>query len=75
MLGATAISTSPRHQRSRSIASDALRRRALERLYERRETLNELIATLQRYQDERRRLLAPCIDISAARKWSLSSAR
>ncbi|HXK03213.1 MAG TPA: hypothetical protein VMS37_12480 [Verrucomicrobiae bacterium] len=74
MLGALAISISY-HQRSRTSASDAIRRRALERLYERRETLNELIDTLQRYQEERRRLLAPCIDISVARKCSLGSVR
>ena len=49
-------------------ATDDIRRRALERLYERRSTVDELILVLERYQRERQ--LAPCISISAARKCS-----
>jgi len=75
MLGALAISISCHQQRTRTSASDAIRKRALERLYERRETLNELIDTLQRYQDQRKCLLAPCVAINAAPKCSLGSAR
>jgi hypothetical protein len=48
--------------------SDEIRRRALERLYERRATVDELIVVLERYQQERRP--APCIDISVGRKYS-----
>ena len=50
--------------------SDDVRRRALERLYERRATVDELIDVLERYQQERQSTLAPCIDITAGRTWS-----
>jgi len=63
-----AILTSPYEQRSPSRATDDIRRRALERLYERRATVDELICTLERYQQQRRQ--AVCIDISAGRKCS-----
>jgi len=51
-----------------STPSDDIRRRALERLYERRETILDLIGTLERYQEGQRQKLAPCVDISAGRK-------
>ena len=54
--------------------SDDIRRRALQRLYERRATVDELIGVLEQYQQDRRRI-APCIDISAGRKCSSDCAR
>ena len=39
------------NQRSRSADSDAIRRRALERLYERRTAVDHLIESLERYQE------------------------
>ena len=58
------------YQENRASVSDSIRRRALERLYERRATVDELIDALERYQEERRQRVAPCISIAAARKWS-----
>jgi len=63
---ATLISSSPQTSR----LSDEIRKRALERLYERLDTVDELILALENYIEERRSALAPCIPISAARKWS-----
>ena len=64
MLAHLPTSISSYHER----VTDDIRRRALERLYERRATVDELILVLERYQRERQ--LAPCINISAARKCS-----
>jgi hypothetical protein len=58
------------HQENRSAVSAEIRQRALARLYERRATVDELIESLERYQEERRQRVAPCISIAAARKWS-----
>ena len=55
-------------ERNRFTGSDAIRRRALERLYERRATVDELIDSLERYQQQRPQ--AVCIEISAGRKCS-----
>jgi hypothetical protein len=70
----TAQSASPKSSYRESITND-VRRRALERLYERREIVSELISVLEKYQDQRRGRLAPCIDISVARKCLSGSAR
>jgi len=56
-------------ERNRFTGSDSIRRRALERLYERRATVDELIDSLERYQQHRQQA-AQCIDISAGRKCS-----
>ena len=45
-------------ERNRLVAADAIRRRALERLYERRETVKTLIAALEGYQRSRETRLA-----------------
>jgi hypothetical protein len=60
---------------SSDAASDEVRLRALLRLYERRETVNELISVLEKYEQERMPRRAPCIDISAARKCLSGSAQ
>ena len=58
-------------ERSRIRASDMIRQRALERLYERRATVDELIDVLERYQQQGcEQTLAPCIEISAVQKCS-----
>jgi hypothetical protein len=61
-MTAIAFSTS----RSSDTTSEEIRYRALMRLYERRDTVDELISALERYQRERQ--TARCIDISVGRK-------
>ena len=65
-----AVPISSYAERNRIRASDTVRQRALERLYERRATVDELIDVLERYQQGREQSLAPCIEISAVRKCS-----
>jgi hypothetical protein len=65
-----ASSTSYSKDRTRIAASDAIRRRALERLYERKAVLEQLIDSLENYQRCRNRQLALCIPFSAGRKYS-----
>jgi hypothetical protein len=48
-------------ERNRLLTADSIRRRALERLYERRETVKNLIAALEGYQSARETRLAQCI--------------
>jgi hypothetical protein len=56
--------------------SDAMRRRALERLYLRKAAVDELIASLENYvQTQRTAGPAPCIPFSAAERWSSGSAQ
>lgn len=57
-------------ERSRLLPVDVLRRQALARLYERRETVENLIRSLEDYQRTKADPQAPCIDISARRKCS-----
>jgi len=54
-------------ERSRVVSVNMLRRQALERLYRRRETVENLIRSLEDYQANGSRR-AVCLDISAARK-------
>lgn len=53
-------------QRSRSLAVHLLRRQALERLYRRREAVDDLIRSLEAYQRESPAQRPRCLDISAA---------
>jgi len=48
--------------------SDGVRKRALERLYMRRDAVDALIRSLELYQQTEGRK-APCIPISAGRTW------
>ena len=50
-------------QRSRSTDSDTIRRRALERLYERKTIVDQLIESLERYEESR--AIRPASGISA----------
>lgn len=64
-----ASNSAPYQSRSRTATSEYIRKRALARLYERRATVDSLIETLQRYQEQRREMAA-CIEITAGRKCS-----
>lgn len=61
----------------RKADSDAIRRRALDRLYMRKAAVDELIESLENYVRTQRSASASCIpisdlysDLSEARKWS-----
>jgi hypothetical protein len=68
MNATISISSYAEHNRARFC--DEIRRRALARLYERRQTVDELIGVLERYQEQGAGTPAPCIEFSAARKCS-----
>ena len=57
-------------ERNRLILVDDLRRQALARLYERRQTVENLIRSLEDYQRTKSGTRCQCIDISARRKCS-----
>ena len=56
--------------RSRCLASDNVRRRALERLYEQKAAVDELISSLEQYQKRQEKHRTVCIEFSAAPKCS-----
>lgn len=62
-------------ERSRLISGDLIRSRALDRLYERKAAVEDLIRSLQDYQRSNAPKRAQCIEFSALPKCSLSSAR
>lgn len=57
-------------ERNRLLPVDDLRRQALARLYERRETVDNLIRSLENYQRSRAVAGCECIAINARRKCS-----
>ena len=57
-------------ERSRALSADAIRIRALERLYQRRDAVDDLIQSLEGYEQCHKPCAAACIDVSAARKCS-----
>lgn len=59
-------------ERSRAVSVNIFRRQALQRLYRRREVVEALIRTLEDYQEAKTSQVAVCLDISVARKLSLS---
>jgi hypothetical protein len=67
-----AIALPPPHsaERNRLLSVDALRRRALERLYERRAAVEDLIQSLEDYQRSNLGHKARCLEFSAARRCS-----
>ena len=74
----TSLSCLTPSPRVSSTNTDAIRQRALERLYERHEAVTNLIASLEDYQRSKgsagsRR--AECIDISVGRKYWSGSAQ
>jgi len=62
-------------ERSRLMPVDVLRRQALERLYERREVVENLIRSLEDYERARTARRPACVDISSRRKCSSSFAQ
>jgi hypothetical protein len=54
-------------ERNRLLAVDSIRHRALERLYERREAVENLICALEAYQRSRQAHLAQCVSLAAIR--------
>lgn len=54
-------------ERTRILATDSIRQRALDRLYERREAVQNLISALEAYQESRQARLAQCLTFSAIR--------
>ena len=65
-----ALVSSSSADRVRASFSDDIRRRALERLYERRDAVEDLIQSLEGYEQCNNARRAPCIEFSAARKCS-----
>ena len=57
-------------ERSRLLAVDLMRRRALERLYERRAVVETLIQSLEEYQELREARLSRPVDFTDVRKCS-----
>lgn len=58
--------TSSEH--NRLIPIDLIRRRALERLYERRAAVQDLIRSLEDYQRSTKSRMAGCIELTAVRR-------
>jgi hypothetical protein len=57
-------------ERIRLLSVDVIRRRALERLYERRDAVEELIRSLEGYENCHKPCAAECIELSVAQKCS-----
>ena len=55
-------------ERSRLLSVGLVRRRALERLYSRKAAVDDLIQSLETYQQSRDKNIAPCIEFSVARR-------
>ena len=62
-------------ERSQLMPVDALRRQALARLYERRDTVDNLIRSLEDYQRNQSGTRPACVEITARRKCSSGSAQ
>jgi hypothetical protein len=61
---------SPASEQTREFAVASLRRQALQRLYRRRDAVDDLIRSLENYQRASTARHATCQDISARRKCS-----
>jgi hypothetical protein len=57
-------------ERSRLLSMDLIRNRALERLYERRDAVQNLILALEDYRKSREQRMAQCINFSSLRTCS-----
>lgn len=62
-------------ERSRLMPVEVLRRQALERLYERRDTVENLIRSLEDYQRTQVETRPTCVEISSRRMCSSSFAQ
>ena len=54
-------------QRNQFLAVDMIRQRALERLYERREAVRNLICAIEAYRESTQARLAQCLDFPSTR--------
>jgi hypothetical protein len=70
IMATISLPTSNSSERSRILAVDLMRRRALDRLYERRAAVETLIQSLEDYQKIRDARLTQSVDFTAARKCS-----
>lgn len=57
-------------ERIRLLSVDVIRRRALERLYERRDAVQDLIRSLEGYAQCHKACAAECVELSVVRKCS-----
>jgi len=64
------LSLAASDERSRLLSMDLIRSRALDRLYQRREAVQNLIGALEDYQKSREATMAHRIDFSFLRKCS-----
>lgn len=55
-------------ERSCFLSVETIRRRALQRLYDRRAAVEQLILSLERYQQARQQRQAECMEFSAERR-------
>jgi hypothetical protein len=62
-------------ERNRLLPADAVRRRALERLYERREAVRDLIRALEDYQKSQQTCVVQCISFNVGRRCRSSFAQ
>ena len=63
-----ALPDSSSAERVRLMSMDLIRDRALERLYERRDAVSDLICALERYQRSRQTRVAQCVPFNPVRK-------
>jgi hypothetical protein len=75
MLMLTSLSTPSSSERSRLLSVDAIRQRALERLYERKAAVDQLIETLEDYQRSQNGRPAECPNISVVQRYLSGSAQ
>ncbi len=62
-------------ERSRLLAGDEIRKRALDRLYSRRTAVDDLIQSLENYQRSQGAPMAECLEFTTGRKYSLRFAQ
>ena len=67
MAPLNALSTRVQPERCGVTPTDSIRRRALERLYERRSAVDQLIESLERYQREQAARRAECVAITVGK--------
>jgi hypothetical protein len=71
----TVIPSAASIERSRLIPDDFIRRRALERLYERKAAVEDLIRSLEGYERTTHPKMGECVSFNAPLKCSSSCAR
>ena len=74
-LGTMVLPHTSTEERSRLLSRDLIRNRALDRLYQRRDGVQNLIRALEDYQESREARMAQCVSFSSVRKCSSDFAR